>query len=172
VDEDSDGTTDNYKVEAVDVLDETTVIPGYVNGKPVKLVEKLYKNDNNWDFGSDVKTVIIEEGVEELAHNSLSHTKDLDIVYLPSTLKKLNKNVFSRNTGDDKKQLKIVYNGTGEDFKKVMNNSAEELGFLSSDLWYGGLKEGSSVECTDGVYTLTREGSIVRKGTWEFTPTT
>ena len=170
VDEDKDGTIEYYKVEAVDTLDEVTTIPGNVNGVPVKLVEKLYKNDDNWDFGSGVKTIIIEEGVEELAHNSLGYTKDLGVVYLPSTIKKLNKNSFSRNTGDDKKVLKIVYNGTGEDFKKVMNNSTESTGFLSADLWYGGLQKGTTVECTDGVYTLTKAGGVMSKGTWTFTP--
>ena len=167
--EPADGIIEYYKVQAVAELDEITTIPGNVNGVPVKLVEKLYKNDNNWDFGSNVKTIIIEEGVEELAHNSLSHTKYLETVYLPSTIKKLNKNAFSRNTGDDKKELKIVYNGTGEDFQKVMDNSVDDLGFLSGDFWYGGLKEGSTVKCTDGIYTLTKAGSIVNKGTWRWT---
>ena len=170
VDEGNDGTIDYYKVEAVDELDAVTTIPGYVNGVPVKLVEKLYKNDDNWDFGSGVTTIIIEEGVEELAHNSLGYTKDLDVVYLPSTINKLNKNTFSRNTGDDKKVLKIIYNGTGDDFKKVMDNSVESTGFLSADLWYGGLKVNSTVECTDGTYTLTKAGGIGSKGTWTWTP--
>ena len=50
VDDPKDGTIDYYKVEAVDELDETTYIPGYFNGLPVKVVEKLYKNDNNFEF--------------------------------------------------------------------------------------------------------------------------
>ena len=40
-----DGIIDYYKIEAVDELDETTIIPGYFNGLPVKVIEKLYKND-------------------------------------------------------------------------------------------------------------------------------
>ena len=170
VDEDGNGSTDYYKVQAVDTLDPVTYIPGDVNGIPVKLVEKLYKNDSNWDFGSGVVEIHVGEGVEELAHNSLSYTKDLDVVYLPSTLKKLNKNVFSRNTGDDKKQLRIEYNGTGEEFKTVMDNSTDEPGFPIANYWYGGLKEGSTVVCLDGTYTLTKTGSLLRAGTWEFTP--
>lgn len=172
VDSDGDGKTNYYKVVATDKLDATTTIPGNVLGIPVKVVEKLYKNDNNWDFGSGVKTIIIEEGVEELAHNSLSHTKELTTVYLPSTIKKLNKNSFSRNTGDDKKVIKIIYNGTGEDFRKVMDNSTESTGFLSADLWYGGLQAGTTVECSDGVYTLTKAGGIMSKGTWSWTAKT
>lgn len=144
VDEDSDGTIDYYKVEAVDVLDETTVIPGYVNGVPVALVEKLYKNDSNWDFGSGVKTIIIQEGVQELAHNSLGYTEDLTTVYLPNTLEKLNKNSFSRNTGDDKKVLTIEFNGTMAEWKAITDNSASD--------WHNGLKPGSVVKCTDGYY--------------------
>ena len=144
VDENSDGTIDYYKVEAVDTLDETTVIPGYVNGVPVKLVEKLYKNDSNWDFGSDVKTIIIQEGVQELAHNSLGYTENLTTVKLPSTLEKLNKNTFSRNTGDDKKVLTIEFNGTMAEWKAITDNSASD--------WHNGLKPGSVVKCTDGYY--------------------
>ena len=151
VDEDSDGTIDYYKVEAVDVLDETTVIPGYVNGVPVTLVEKLYKNDNNWDFGSGVKTIIIEEGVEELAHNSLGYTADLTTVKLPSTLKKLNKNAFSRNTGDDKKVLTIEFNGTKAEWDKIVASSDKH--------WTGGLLVGTTVVCSDGTYTLTKTSS-------------
>ena len=170
VDDPKDGVIDYYKVEAVAELDETTIIPGYFNGLPVKLVEKLYKNDSNWDFGAGVKTIIIQEGVEELAHNSLSYTADLDVVKLPSTIKKLNKNTFSRNTGDDKKVLQIIYNGTGAEFEEVMQNSVEKTGFLYADLWYGGLQEGTTVECTDGTYTLTKAGGVMSKGTWTWTP--
>lgn len=148
VDEDNDGTIDYYKVEAVDVLDEVTTIPGNVNGVPVKLVEKLYKNDNNWDFGSGVKTIIMEEGVEELAHNSLGYTEDLTTVKLPSTLKVLGKNTFSRNTGDDKKVITIEYAGTMAEWQEILNNPN------SSDEWHNGLKTGTKVICTDGYYEL------------------
>ena len=172
VDDPKDGVIDYYKVEAVAELDETTIIPGYFNGLPVKVVEKLYKNEDNFDYGSGVTTIIIQEGVEELKGNSLAYTKDLDVVKLPSTITTLGKNTFSRNFGDDKKVLQIIYNGTGDDFKKVMNNSVESTGFLSADLWYGGLKVGSTVECTDGTYTLTKAGGISSKGTWTWTANT
>jgi hypothetical protein len=151
-------------------LDETTIIPGYFNGLPVKVVDKLYKNEDNFDYGAGVQTIIIQEGVEELKGNSLAYTKDLDVVKLPSTITTLGKNTFSRNFGDDKKVLQIIYNGTGDDFKKVMDNSVESTGFLSADLWYGGLKVNSTVECTDGTYTLTKAGGIGSKGTWTWTP--
>ena len=168
VDEDSDGTIDYYKVEAIDTLDETTIIPGYVNGVPVKLVEKLYENDNSWDFGSGVKTVIIEEGVEELARNSLGYTNDLTTVELPSTLTKLGKNTFSRNLwynvlGDkDTKVLNIKYNGTKADWDKVVANSDSE--------WANGLKKGTTVECTDGTYTVTSVNYETSNHKWSWTP--
>ena len=144
IDEDSDGTIDYYKVEAVEKLNETTIIPGYVNGVPVKLVEKLYKNDSNWDFGSGVKTIIIEEGVERLAHNSLGYTEDLTTVKLPSTINRLEKNAFSRNTGDDKKVLTIEFNGTMAEWKSISKH--EE--------WHNGLKTGTRVICSDGYFEL------------------
>lgn len=167
VDENSDGTIEYYKVEAVGTLDEETVIPGYVNGIPVKLVEKLYKNDNNWDFGSGVKTIIIEEGVEELARNSLGYTADLTTVKLPSTLTTLGKNTFSRNLwynvfGDkDTKKLQIVYNGTKAEWDKLVANSDTE--------WANGLKEGTTVECIDGTYTATSVNFETSNHKWTWT---
>ena len=165
VDEDSNGTIDYYKVEAVDALDETTTIPGYVNGVPVKVVEKLYKNDNNWDFGSDVKEIIIEEGVEELARNSLGYTSNLTTVKLPNTLTTLGKNTFSRNTGEDRKVLTIVFNGTMKEFAEIEKDED----------WHNGLKTGTTVVCTDGTYSLKADVTeifglvISQKYTW--TPT-
>ena len=147
VDDGNDGTIDYYKVEAVGTLDKVTIIPGYVNGVPVKLVEKLYKNENNWDFGSAVTTIIIEEGVEELARNSLGYTANLTTVELPSTIKTLGKNVFSRNTGDDEKVLTINYNGTMADWKKITKNED----------WHNGLETGTRVNCSDGYFELKAE---------------
>ena len=147
VDEDNDGTIEYYKVEAVDALDQTTTIPGHVNGIPVKVVEKLYKNDNNWDFGSAVKTIIIKEGVESLERNSLGYTENLETVELPSTLNKLGKNVFSRNTNGDEKSITIKYNGTMADWKKVTKDED----------WHNGLETGTRVICTDGYFELKAE---------------
>ena len=145
VDDPVDGATDYYKVQATDALDETTTIPGYFNGLPVKIVEKLYKNEGIWDFGSDVKTIIISEGVEELQRNSLGYTKNLTTVKLPSTIKKLGKNVFSRNTGDDEKAITIEYNGTMAEW-----NAVEKDGD-----WHNGLETGTKVICSDGYFELT-----------------
>ena len=159
IDNPEDGIVDYYQVEAVDTLDEITIIPGYFNGLPVKVIEKLYKNNNNWDFGAGVKTIIIEEGVEELAHNSLAYTKSLDTVELPNSLKKLGKNTFSRNTGDDKKVLEITYNGTMAEFAAIGKDED----------WHNGLKTGTTVVCSDGTYTLQVESylwGVYEKYTW------
>ena len=168
IDEDGDGIIEHYQIDAIDELDEITVIPGYVNGIPVKVVSKLYENDNSWDFGAGVKQVIIEEGVEELARNSLGYTQDLSIVELPSTITKLGKNTFSRNLwynvfGDkDTKVLTIKFNGTKADWDKVVANSDSE--------WANGLKKGTTVECTDGTYTVTSVNIETSNHKWSWTP--
>ena len=167
IDNENDGIIDYYQVDAIDVLDETTIIPGYVNGIPVKVVNKLYKNDNNWDFGSGVKTVIIEEGVEELLRNSLGYTNDLTTVKLPSTLKSIGKNAFSRNLwynvfGDkDTKVLSIEYNGTKADWDALIANSDSE--------WANGLKKGTTAKCTDGTYTVTSVNIETSDQKWSWT---
>jgi hypothetical protein len=146
VDTNGDGIIDHYKVVAIGHLDETVRILGVFNERPVLEVEKLYKNDNNFDFGSGVKTIIINEGVKKLSHNSLSHTADLETVYLPSTIEYLDKNVFSRNWGDDKKTITIVYNGTMAEWKALTSKSHSD--------WDNGIttKSGSKVICTDGYF--------------------
>ena len=168
VDEDSDGTIDYYQVDAVGELDETTIVPGYVNGVPVKVINKLYENDNSWDYGAGVKTVIVEEGVEQLVRNSLGYTQDLTKVKLPSTLTTLGKNTFSRNLwynfiGDkDTKVLQIEYNGTKADWDKVVANSDSE--------WANGLKKGTTVKCIDGTYTVTSVNIETSDHKWSWTP--
>lgn len=146
VDTNGDGIIDHYKVVAIGHLDETVRILGVFNERPVLEVEKLYKNDNNFDYGSGVKTIIINEGVKTLAHNALSHTADLETVYLPSTIEYLDKNVFSRNWGDDKKTITIVYNGTMAEWKALTSKSHSD--------WDNGIttKNGSKVICTDGYF--------------------
>lgn len=167
VDENSDGTIDYYQVDAVGELEKTTTIPGYVNGVPVKVINKLYENDNSWDYGAGVETVIVQEGVEELARNSLGYTQDLTVVKLPSTLTKLGKNTFSRNLwynvfGDtDTKTLTIEYNGTKADWDKVVAQSDSE--------WANGLKKGTTVKCTDGTYTVTSVNYETSNHKWSWT---
>ena len=157
VDSDGDGKTNYYKVVATEKLDANVTIPGEVLGIPVLVVEKLYKQEGNTDYSSGVVTVEIQEGVERLEHNSISHTAKLQSVSLPSTLKYLGKNAFSRNNwfggivgGDtDKKVLTIVYNGTMADWRTLIASSHDE--------WANGLDEGSVVQCSDGKFVLTAD---------------
>ena len=160
VDENSDGKTDYYRVEATAKLDANVVIPGNVLGIPVKEVEKLYSNNSNLDYSSGVKTITIQEGVEVLLHNSLSYTSDLQTVNLPNSLKELGKNTFSRNWGDDKKELEIVFNGTMAEWKAVKKDSD----------WHNGLKNGSVVRCTDGYFELDRGWTGLGSYDWEEHP--
>ena len=161
VDSDGDGKTNYYKVVATSELEANTKIPGNVLGIPVLVVEKLYKQEGNTDYSSGVITVEIQEGVERLEHNAISHTAKLQSVSLPSTLKYLGKNAFSRNNTiggifggeSDKKTITITYNGTGgsddSDWEKLLDNSESD--------WANGLQEGSKIICTNGEYTLTHE---------------
>ena len=157
VDSDGDGKTNYYRVVATAELDENTTIPGNILGIPVKEVNKMYKNEGNWDFGSGVKTVTIQEGVEVLAHNSLGYTSALNTVYLPNTLKELGKNVFSRNTIGDWKKLTIVFNGTIAEWNAVKKHED----------WANGLQKVSYVKCTDGEIRLEDSGFMGLGSAWK-----
>ena len=166
VDEDSDGTIDYYKVEAVDKLDEKTTIPGYVNGVPVKTVVRLYQNKDSifggyFDFASGVNIIIVEEGVKELQANSLAYSSDLEEVHLPHSIDTLGKNTFSRNTVGDKKELTIYYDGSRADWDAISKHED----------WANGLKKGSKIVCTDGYYTATKVGTLTDSHTWTWTST-
>ena len=165
VDEDGDGIIDYYQLDAVASLEENVLIFGEFNGLDVKVVNKLYDNDGTFDYSSGVKTVTIEEGVQILNHNSLAYTQSLNTVYLPSTITKMEKNVFSRNlfigSNNDKKVLTIYYNGTMAQWKALVN--------ASEDDWHNGLLKNSKVICTDGYFELTNV-SILGKYTWTERP--
>ena len=163
--EPKDGIVDYYQVKAVDSLDsKVVVVPGYIAGVPVKVIERITNEDGDadWDnFEESVETIVINEGVEILEHNSLAWTPNLSTVYLPSTITQMGKNTFSRNIllggfgrGDDKKELVIEYNGTMAQWQAVIANSDKN--------WDGGLKKGSRVNCIDGYFQL--EGTIA---TWK-----
>lgn len=146
VDRDGDGIIDYYKVVAVSQLKDPVRVPGVHQGLPVEVVEKLYKNEDNFDYGAGIKTIRIEEGVLRLERNSLAYTADLKTVYLPNSLEYLGKNVFSRNWSNDKKVITIHYNGTMAEWKALVANSHED--------WANGIttKDGSRVMCSDGYF--------------------
>jgi hypothetical protein len=167
-DDNNDGIVDRYEVDAVSALDATVFIKGEFNGKPVTQINKLYKNEGNTDYSSKVNTIIIEEGVQRLADNSLSHTAKLSNVSLPSTITYLGKNVFSRNnwlfggSNNDLKVLTITYNGTMAEWKALVANSHNE--------WHNGLKSKSKVICSDGYFELDRGVSGLGGYDWDEHP--
>lgn len=148
IDEDGDGITDYYQVDAVAALNNPTKIPGRFKGLDVRTVNKLYLNEDNFDYGAGVQTIEVGEGVQVLNRNSLAYTSSLTTVKLPSTLKTIGKNAFSRNFGNDKKVLTIEYNGTMAEWQTLIQNSHSD--------WHNGLRTGSVVKCSDGYFTLDR----------------
>lgn len=167
IDNENDGIIEYYQVDAIDVLDETTIIPGYVNGIPVKVVNKLYKQDNNWDYGSGVTTIIIGEGVETINQNALAYTEELGRVDLPSTLTYIDKNAFSRNNSvgavfgqGDVKKLDIYFNGTMDEWESLSKH----------DEWHNGLKKGSRVICSDGYFEQTGREILGVPSSYTWTP--
>ena len=169
VDNDNDGIIEYYMVEAVAELDKDTTIPGDVNGIPVKIVVRLYQNKDSifggyFDYASGVEIIRVEEGVEKLQHNSLAYSSSLNTVYLPSTLKTMAKNTFSRNISSDKKVLTIEYNGT--------KAAWDALVAASHDEWANGLQNGSTIKCIDGTYTLTDKSGWFSGSEWVWTPKT
>ena len=142
VDEDKDGTTDYYIVEAVANLDDEVYVPGHVGSIPVKIVSDL--TSNRW--ASNVKKIVINEGTETIEKGALAGTPNLKEVNLPSTLKSLGSNAFSSNVaGLAFKDITITYAGTMAEFKALAKSG-----------WDEGLDDGAKVVCTDGVGTLKR----------------
>ena len=157
-----DGVVDYYQVIAVDSLPAEVVVPGSVGGVPVKEIYRITNEDgaDDWDnFEKTVTKITIEENVERLEWNALAWTPNLSEVNLPNSLNYMGKNVFSRNIalggfgkGDDKKELTVNFNGTMQEWKAVLANS--------SDDWDGGLKEGSTINCSDGYFKLEKKGLL------------
>jgi hypothetical protein len=150
-----DGIVDYYQVKAVDTLPETVRIPGSIGGVPVKVVLRVANKEGSSDwnnYASGVYTIIVEEGVESLSikgddeydTNALAYTPNLKLVQLPSTLKYIGKNAFSRNFGDDKKVITIEFNGTKAEWKAIEKHSD----------WDNGLKTNTIVQCSDGYFKL------------------
>lgn len=155
--EPDDGIADYYKVVAVDTLPAEVTVLGNVGGVPVKVIERITNIDgeSDWDnYENNVTKITIEEGIEELGWNALAWTPNLTEVYLPGTLKKMDKNVFSRNDlfGNDKKKITVNFNGTMADWKAVLANSHRN--------WDGGLQSGTVIQCTDGYFALEGRWSL------------
>ena len=158
------GVVDSYTIVAVDSLPKDVVIPGSIGGVPVTVVERITNESGSWNnYAENVETIRIEENIERLENNSLAYTPNLATVYLPNSLEYMDKNTFSRNFGDDKKSIKIVFNGTMAEWRTIDNNS--------HDTWYGGLQTGTVVECSDGYFELTtRDYLVTATYTWKEYP--
>jgi hypothetical protein len=136
---------------STNVTDGKVYIPGMIGDIPVKVIHRVTNEAGSGDwnnFNDVIKEIHVSEGTEQLNHNSLSYTTALKTVYLPSTLKSMGKNTFSRNTSSDKKVLTIHFAGTKAEWDAIVNASVHDYG----DDWAGGLKEGSVVICEDGYY--------------------
>lgn len=145
VDEDGNGSVDYYRVDAVASLPAEVVVPGYVNGVPVAEIDKL--TDNR--FATNVKSIVLEEGVEKLNVESLAGTGNLEYVSLPSTLETIEKKAFSSNVlGFAEKEVTFDFNGTKAQWDAI----------AKADGWDEGLATGATVRCTDGYYELSVSG--------------
>lgn len=156
----NDGIVDYYRVDPVDSLTSTNVkdgkvyIPGMIGTIPVRVVERVTNEAGSGDwnnFNDAIKEIHVGEGTVTLEHNSLSYTTALHTVYLPSTLRNMGKNTFSRNISSDKKVLTVHFAGTKAQWDAIASASPHEYG----NDWAGGLKEGSIVICEDGYYECT-----------------
>ena len=139
---------------------------------PIKIVLRVANTAgaSDWNnYASNVTTITVGEGVESLSikgddeynTNALAYTPKLTLVRLPSTLKYIGKNAFSRNYGDDKKKITIEFNGTKAEWKAIEKHED----------WDNGLKSDTIVKCSDGHFVLkTTEifGLIVSKSWTEY----
>lgn len=136
-DDDGDGRYDWYSVEAADNLSGEVTIPGNINGAPVSVITDLSSDFINGIFGGGISSVIIQEGVTEIASNAFAGTAGLKKVEVPSSVKSVGANAFSSNWGTlSKKKVAIKYDGTWEEWTKICGNN-----------WDSGLADGSTVEC-------------------------
>ena len=147
VDEDGDGNIDYYQVEAVANLPAYIIIPGMVNGIPVKVINKIYDgSQGKADY--DVTKITIEEGVEILGSNAFGGTPNLEEVELPHSLKEISSNAFS--TQGEKKAITIYYAGTIAEWNLIEKQTG------GGQTWDKFIVDGSTLVCTDG--TLVKNG--------------
>ena len=146
VDEEGNGSIEYYEVIPVTSLPDHVVIPGNVNGIPVKNVEKLFNSSGG--YATNVKTISLGEGIETIAENGLAATPNLATVSLPSTLTALGSHTFSQNPGQDKKELHIIYAGTMAQWDAIQDSSPSD--------WDAGLKAGSLLQCSDGYMIVSK----------------
>ena len=151
-DEDGDGRPDSYSVEAVSGLSGDIVIPGNVNGAPVKVITDL---SSDW-LNGNITSIEIKEGVETIEANAFAMTLGLKEVTVPSSVESVGANTFASNAGTFVgKKVDIEYAGTWEQWKSICK-----------DNWDSGLANGSKVVCSDLTYVLnetTTEGFLYQR---------
>ena len=106
-------------------------------------MNKFCYNESEFEVGEGVENLQLPGNDNNT--NALAYTPSLKIVKLPSTLKYIGKNTFSRNYGDDKKAITIYFNGTKAQWKAIEKHKD----------WDNGLKTGTIVQCSDGHFSLT-----------------
>ena len=143
-DDDGDGRYDRYTVEAAAGLAGSVTIPGEINGVPVSAITDLSGDTVNGLLGGGISSIIIQEGVTEIASSAFAGTAGLNYVEVPSSVESIGANAFSSGWGAViSKKVSIKYNGTWAQWKAICGNN-----------WDSGLGDESKVECTDGTYVL------------------
>ena len=96
VDEDNDGDTDYYQVNGSNISKEAEdiIIPDYVNGVPVKII-----NSGAFDDGR------------------------LRDVYVPNTITEIGKNAFCKDTPWEYPQIQIIFDGTKAEWDAITKTS-------------------------------------------------
>lgn len=149
-DDDGDGRYDRYTVEAAAGLAGSVTIPGEINGVPVSAITDLSGDTVNGLLGGGISSIIIQEGVTEIASNAFAGTAGLNYVEVPSSVESIGANTFSSGWGAlISKKVHIKYNGTWAQWQAVCGGANN-----NNTNWDSGLGNGSKVECTDGIYVL------------------
>ena len=143
-DDDGDGMTDYYTVEAASGLKGDVVVPGKVNGIPVTSITDL---SSDW-LNTQVTSIVIKEGVQEISAKAFAMTSGLSEVTIPVSVTKIGKNAFASDgfitggIGSIIKTITITYNGTKDQWNQIEKANG----------WDNNVKR-ITVVCTDGTLT-------------------
>lgn len=158
-DTDGDGRPDYYTIEAISDLPQNVEIPGSINGIPVEEVTKLYSGDGtDGKLNQTVQSISLGEGIKVIRSQALAATPNLATVSLPGTLTTIEGNAFALNGQEKGKIIAMTYNGTKEKWDAI-----DKAGD-----WAKALAKGTTVTCTDGVYSL--ESANGNNSRWSWTP--